>query len=90
MSTPIAGYVGFPQPHWYQHTVTVTEGPDWIDFTVTLMPAYGFWRGKARWRDNEGIEHMQVLTDLVTWDAPCAEDPMGHRLYLHATIPDDD
>ena len=88
MSRRIAGYVGSPQPHSYRHDVTLTDSADLPGLTIYLMPAYGFWRAKAHWMDADGREQIVALTDVVTWDAPCEEDPMGHRLYMHAVIPD--
>lgn len=82
----LAGDVRSPQPHWWRHVVTITEGAFDGLGDVVLIPMYGTWRGKATWTDAAGQTHETSLGDLVTWTAPCADDAMGVRTYCRATL----
>ncbi len=84
----LAGYVGSPQPHWWRHAVTITEGTFDGLREVLLHPMYGSWRGKVAWVDADGEDHLDPLTHLVTWTEPCSADPMGVRLYCTAVLAD--
>ena len=84
----LRGDVRSPQPQWWRHVATITDGAFAGLGDVVLIPMYGTWRANATWIDAQGTEHCDSLSDVTVWTAPCSADAMGHRVYFTATLAD--